>query len=105
MGDARSHSGRDGRESASLAATLGRMLTILPFLHYKDPLLAEILKFIPDASAHNIEYSTHMWEQVLTNAAAGLACTTHINRRSKQCPNQRYVVAGYSKGTIGLHQW
>ncbi|CEH16804.1 Cutinase [Ceraceosorus bombacis] len=69
-----------------------------------DPMYSEILKYEPKASAYNVIFNEATYEETVTNFLGGQDATQWINKRAAQCPNQRYVVGAYSKGTLGVHQ-
>lgn len=68
-----------------------------------DPLYAVLRARLPvDTTAHRVEYPADLL--VPSSVADGTrAMTAHVTARAAACPNQRFVLVGYSQGAVVTH--
>ncbi|KAF8599891.1 alpha/beta-hydrolase [Ceratobasidium sp. AG-I] len=66
------------------------------------PLAAALASAVPGTTTQSIIYDTSA-EYVVTVAAGAAITASYIATQSALCPNQRFVLSGYSKGALVLH--
>ncbi|KAG9051733.1 hypothetical protein FS842_011111 [Serendipita sp. 407] len=66
------------------------------------PLSVALASAIPGTTTQSITYDTSA-EYAVTVAAGAAIVASYISTQSALCPNQRYVLSGYSKGALVLH--
>ncbi|KAG9127011.1 hypothetical protein FRC07_001036 [Ceratobasidium sp. 392] len=67
-----------------------------------SPLRDNLALAIPGTTAYAVPYNT-IAEYVTTVAAGAWMTEQHIANRASACPNQRFVLGGYSKGALVVH--
>ncbi|KAG8708588.1 hypothetical protein FRC09_001152 [Ceratobasidium sp. 395] len=66
------------------------------------PLAAAVASAVPGTTTKSITYDTSA--EYIATVAAGAAITAgYIVSQAAACPNQRFVLSGYSKGALVLH--
>ncbi|KAF8599892.1 alpha/beta-hydrolase [Ceratobasidium sp. AG-I] len=66
------------------------------------PLAAELASAVPGTTTYSITYDTSA-EYAVTVAAGAAITATYISAQSALCPNQKFVLSGYSKGALVVH--
>ncbi|CAG7852960.1 SubName: Full=Uncharacterized protein {ECO:0000313/EMBL:CCA76187.1} [Serendipita indica DSM 11827] len=66
------------------------------------PLAAALASAVPGTTTHSVTYDTSA-EYVVTVAAGAAITASYITAQSARCPNQRFVLSGYSKGALVVH--
>ncbi|KAG9084979.1 hypothetical protein FS749_004776 [Ceratobasidium sp. UAMH 11750] len=66
------------------------------------PLSAALASAVPGTTTKYITYDTSA-EYVVTVAAGAAITTTYLASQAIACPNQRFVLSGYSKGAMVVH--
>ncbi|QRV84366.1 cutinase [Ceratobasidium sp. AG-Ba] len=66
------------------------------------PLAAALASAVPGTTTNSITYDTSA-EYVVTVAAGAAITEGYLSLQSARCPNQRFVLSGYSKGALVLH--
>ncbi|KIM22213.1 carbohydrate esterase family 5 protein [Serendipita vermifera MAFF 305830] len=66
------------------------------------PLAAALASAVPGATTQAIIYDTTA-EYVVTVAAGSAIMAAAVNAAATACPNQRFVLSGYSKGALVVH--
>lgn len=60
------------------------------------------MRQITRTTAYAVPYDTSA-EYVATVAAGATATANYLNSQASKCPNQRFVLSGYSKGALVIH--
>ncbi|CAG7848946.1 SubName: Full=Uncharacterized protein {ECO:0000313/EMBL:CCA71965.1} [Serendipita indica DSM 11827] len=66
------------------------------------PLAVALASAVPGTTTKSITYDT-IAEYVVTVAAGAAITTTYLSAQAARCPNQRFVLSGYSKGALVVH--
>ncbi|KAG8819779.1 hypothetical protein FRC17_010337 [Serendipita sp. 399] len=66
------------------------------------PLSIALAAAVPGTTTQSITYDTTA-EYVVTVAAGAAITASYITSQAARCPNQRFVLSGYSKGVMVLH--
>jgi cutinase len=67
-----------------------------------DPIYAATKKLIPDATGYKVDYPASFAKDSKAKGAADVL--KHLTEASKACPQQNYVLIGYSQGADVMHQ-
>ncbi|KAG8699434.1 hypothetical protein FRC12_012313 [Ceratobasidium sp. 428] len=67
------------------------------------PLRDNLASTIPGTTAYAVPYNTSP-EYVVSVAGGARIAEQYITTQSAQCPNQRFVIGGYSKGAMVVHE-
>ncbi|KAG8841610.1 hypothetical protein FRC20_004930 [Serendipita sp. 405] len=66
------------------------------------PLAAALASAVPGTTSQAIIYDTSA--EYVTTVAAGAAITaSYLSTQSAACPNQKFILSGYSKGALVVH--
>ncbi|KAG8807174.1 hypothetical protein FRC17_004611, partial [Serendipita sp. 399] len=66
------------------------------------PLASALASAIPGTTSYPIIYDTSA-EYVVTVSAGASIMASYISAQAARCPNQRFVLSGYSKGAMVVH--
>ncbi|KAG8697564.1 hypothetical protein FRC09_007776 [Ceratobasidium sp. 395] len=66
------------------------------------PLRDSLASTIPGTTAYSVPYNTSP-EYVVTVPGGARTAERYISVHSARCPNQRFVIGGYSKGAMVVH--
>ncbi|KIM23819.1 carbohydrate esterase family 5 protein, partial [Serendipita vermifera MAFF 305830] len=66
------------------------------------PLSIALAAAVPGTTTKSITYDTSA-EYVVTVAAGAAITASYISSQAALCPNQRFILSGYSKGALVLH--
>ncbi|KAG8774156.1 hypothetical protein FS842_001159 [Serendipita sp. 407] len=66
------------------------------------PLSSALASAVPGTTTYSITYDTSA-EYVVTVAAGATTTANYLAAQSALCPNQRFVLSGYSKGALVVH--
>ncbi|KAG8696987.1 hypothetical protein FRC09_008157 [Ceratobasidium sp. 395] len=66
------------------------------------PLAAALASAVPGTTTKSITYDTSA-EYVVTVAAGATTTAGYLASQAAACPNQRFVLSGYSKGALVVH--
>ncbi|KAG8823486.1 hypothetical protein FRC18_010723 [Serendipita sp. 400] len=66
------------------------------------PLSTALASAVPGTTTYSITYDTSA-EYVVTVAAGATTTASYLATQSALCPNQRFVLSGYSKGALVVH--
>jgi hypothetical protein len=67
-----------------------------------DPIYAATKKLIPDLTGYKVDYPASFAKDSKAKGAADVV--KHLTEASKACPQQNYVLIGYSQGADVMHQ-
>jgi len=63
-----------------------------------DPFVSAVKRAVPGATGHNINYPADFTAASPDKGAE--VVVQYFNTKPKQCPNQKYVIVGYSQGCV-----
>jgi cutinase len=66
-----------------------------------DPLYEDTKKLLPDMTAYAVNYPASFAKDSKSKGAEDVA--NHLKTQSTKCPNQKYVLIGYSQGADVMH--
>lgn len=66
-----------------------------------DPLMAAVSKVLPQATGHAVDYPAGILPD--SPLQGGNATVKHIRAQAAACPDQKFVLVGYSQGGSVMH--
>jgi hypothetical protein len=67
-----------------------------------DPIFAATKRLIPEVTGYAVNYPASFAPESKIKGATD--AVSHINTQSKSCPNQKFVLVGYSQGADVMHE-
>ena len=65
------------------------------------PLLREVQRLIPGTTGYTVQFKSDF--SANSPAEGSADAIRHINSKTKACPQQKYVLSGYSQGAVVVH--